>query len=463
MLSLPANLWNYFGVVGLLAVAVWLVLLVWVIRFALRGGLLGIVLVASVLLLMVFGLAVSGGWSSQVLLVGWVVLGLGGLMYLLSARWDGVGLLAVAVVAVSLSWWNSQRVSSIEALPSDKQTQLDEKARQQRLEMLTSHASSVRYAEDTEEDRLDLAGVTDAKYKSIYEAAAAGAPEVPLYRQGGKVERDEGRKRTDADTKALTEQAAVTGVDEARKLPEQEVIAAQRYDRTNLFITRFLFLLAGLTLLIDYVRRLNRTDDALLPLPLSGRLLDAVSPKSLVVHLQATEAGVVERYVRRAVGRGESFLYFGATHPLKDEPTTLPRLSLTGIGDAGRGVCLRARVARLGLWPMKLYTVANLTDVPGPKFLLETLWFTRASFVVLGDACGRAVLASALEHLTMRHVPRARVRRTVHLIWHSPEPMSAAVGEDLEYLCRSAQMKLVVVSDHPCPEGALSFDERLVL
>jgi len=449
MLDIPVNLWTYFGVVGLLAIALAVALVAWLIVFSRKGGMGPLLAVAALAVVTVYTVARLGEFSEHLFMVAWVVLGACALLYAVSIRLDGVGVLALAVAMLAVAWVNSLNVSAIEALPSDKQKEIAERMRKERLGVLTSHASTIRYAEDTDEDRLDMAGVSEEKYDSIYEAAAAGQapPEdaVPLYKQAGKVERDAGKKKTDADTKELVEQEATQEADATRKLPVEDMIAAQRYDRVTLFGVRTLFLLAVVMVAMDYLRRLNRTEDPLVPLPMGGRLLDAIAPKSHAVYLQATDAGAAERFLRRSVGRGDSFLYFGDEDPLPGSGDTLPRLPLVPAG----------------WWPMRVYRVRDLADVPGPGYVLESLWFTRASFVVLGGAVRRPMLDALLDQLQMRRLPRARVRRTSHVVWRVDGPADESTLDDLTYLCRSANMKLVIVSDEPCPaELSDRFDER---
>jgi len=446
MLDILFNLWTYFGVVGLLAIVLAVGLLAWLVWFARRGRLGAVLPVAALAVLTLYTVAKLGGFGGYLFAVAWVLLGLCLLIYAVSRRFDGVGVLAVAAAMIAVAWGNSLQVSAIEALPSGKQKAIAEQMRKERLGVLTSHASSIRYAEDTQADRLDVAGVSEEKYESIYEAAAAGEGEVPAYKQGGKVARDEGKKKTDSDTKQLVEQQATREADATRKLPVEDMIAAQRYDRIALFAVRCLFLLAVVMVAIDYLRRLNRTQDSLVPLPLGGPWLDAIAPKSHAVHLHAGDPAAVGRFLRRSVGRGESFLFFGDEDPLPEAEAELPRLPL-----------LLSR-----LWAMRVYRVRAMQDVPGPGYVLESLWFTRASFVVLGEAVRRPMLDALLAQLRMRRLPRARVRRTSHVVWRVDGPVAAPTLDDLVFLCRSANMKLVIVSNEPCPASLTArFEERL--
>jgi len=64
---------------------------------------------------------------------------------------------------------------------------------------------------------------------------------------------------------------------------------------------RMMFLVAVAMSVIDYLRRLNRTVDRVLPLPIAGRLVDRVSPKTHSVYLHGDDRQFVHEYLQRAV------------------------------------------------------------------------------------------------------------------------------------------------------------------
>jgi hypothetical protein len=431
------DLWQSFGILGLASIAAWAALGALLLWFLGRHRLLGVGGVVALAVLIGFALAAAGDLRGWVFAAAWVLLVGLAATYGLARRWDGVAVLGLAVLVLGGAWWNSTRVSAIVPLPSQAALAAAERARQARLGALTTHATSMRFAEDTEADRMDLAGVSAKRYQSIYEAAAAGDEQAPLYKQGGKVERDAGKRRSDDATRALAEAAEPDDADgpEPRKLPEAVVHRAQRYDRMNLFIARFGFLLAVGLVGLDYVRRLNRTGDALPPLPVAGPLLDAVSPKSRTVWWQREAPGAAEAYARRVVRRGEAFLL------VEDEPTfTEPVTRLPRLEAFGRGT-----------WWMPVHRVANERE---PAWVLETLWFGRGSFVVRGAGDAAALRGALLEHLRGRHIPRAWARRTAHVIWRTPNPPGPATLDELAYLCREANLKLAVITAAPCPPAA---------
>ncbi len=429
------DLWQSFGILGLASIAAWVALGALAGWFLWRHRLMGVGGVVALAVLIGYALAAAAGIGAWVFAGAWVLLVVLGVTYVVARRWDALVVLAVAIVVLGGAGWNSLRVSSIEALPSPAALAAAERARQARLGALTTHATAMRFAEDSEADRLDLAGVSAERTQSIYEAAAAGGDEPPLYRQGGKVERDAGKQRTDAATQALTSAAADRDITKAsRALPEDVVNRAQRYDRMNRFIARFGFLLAVGLITLDYVRRLNRTRDALPPLPVAGVALDALSPKSRSVWWQTGRSDEAEAYLRRVVRRGEAFLVFSAGEPFADRTERLPRLQAFGWGAASM-------------------PVHRTADEREPAWVLETLWFGRGSFVVRGESDAATLRDALLAQLKNRHIPRARVRRTAHVVWNLPQPPDGATIEALVYLCREANMKLTIFATTPCPEA----------
>jgi len=438
------DLWQSFGFPGFASIAAWAALGALLLWFGRVNRGLAVGAVAALAVLIGDALAVAAGLGAWVFAFAWLLLIVLAVTYGVSRRWDGVAVLALAVLVLGGAWWNSTRVSAIVALPSEAAIAAAERAREARLGALTSHATSMRFAEDTEADRMDLAGVSAKRYQSIYEAAAGEDDRTPLYKQGGKVERDAGTGRTDEATAALTEAAEADDAGpEPRKLPEAVVHRAQRFDRMNLFIARFGFLLAVGLVGVDYVRRLNRTRDALPPLPIAGPLLDAASPKARTVWWQTNERGAAEAYARRVARRGEAFVVFGEHEPFADAAGRLARLQAFG----------------RGAWWMPVHRVAHERE---PAWVLETLWFGRGSFVVRGQADADALRQALLDHLRGRHIPRARARRTAHIVWHTPDPPDPATLTELAYLCREANLKLAVITAAPCPaQSRGAFEEVL--
>ncbi|NQT92525.1 MAG: hypothetical protein HQ559_07175, partial [Lentisphaerae bacterium] len=98
----------------------------------------------------------------------------------------------------------------------------------------------------------------------------------PDYRLRGKQDRVAGRTET---IKEFERSVARDVAREGRIMLEGDMYRAQTLDRLNLFAVRTSLSLIVLCVLLDYLRRLNRTTDAVLPLPLAGRLLDDLCPK----------------------------------------------------------------------------------------------------------------------------------------------------------------------------------------
>ncbi len=144
------------------------------------------------------------------------------------------------------------------------------------------------------------------------EAASAtggvASAEEPTYRLRGKVEREAGRQET---VKAFEQSLAQDVARVGRIMQEDDMFRAQKLDRLNLFLARGTFALVLLCLVSDYLRRFNRTGDSVLPMPIAGRLMDGLSAKTHAVLLPAEGRSLIKGYLRHAVLKGETFIYFG--------------------------------------------------------------------------------------------------------------------------------------------------------
>ena len=288
--------------------------------------------------------------------------------------------------------------------------------------------------------------VSDAETVRPGGADSPGKPEERTtapghsYREAGKQKREEGAQLKPSDLTAVGDEAEGAI---ARRLPEADVIRADSYDRLNLLFARLTPWLALLLVCLDYLSRFNRTLDHLPPIPIAGRALDALFPKTHAVHVQTSDPAVVKRYLAGVVRKGETFLYLGGTDPVP--ASELPRWSL-------------------GKWrwrPLRKIAVSGV-GFPTSGFVFDSAWFGRYCFVATSLDVARNLVADLVEYLRARTIPRAVARRTVNVVWHFSGHLFAPRLRELAALAREANFKLLVVSaDPPADVVAPIFEERL--
>ncbi len=225
--------------------------------------------------------------------------------------------LALAVAGVVAAYINSHYVGMIEA---DRTAELEQFAAQQKaqLDERISKTAQVRFAEDTIQDHLDLAGIKDQESMGIYERAAAVASgkSSPLYLKEGKQKRAAGSKRDDAPQGEFVVASGDSGENATAYKPYKVLLpddlrSANRIDDFNRLMARLTLAVVLLLMLADYLQRFNRTIGRLLPVPMSGHLLDSIVLKTRAAVLVTPGAGDVRKFLERTVRKGETFIYFG--------------------------------------------------------------------------------------------------------------------------------------------------------
>ncbi len=370
-----------------------------------------------------------------------------------------------AVLAYGLALLNSQHISFFredESIPDAAAVAQQEQLRQEARGLLAQQAARIKFAEDTADDRLDLAGVDTSTGKNIYELAAAGKlpdkdagadpnqEQVPFWKRQGPQQRDEAMQieRQAEDGAAGGDEAVPT--DEAAVdprvvlLPPNSVIAANRADALNRLSVWLILLVSLAALGGDYLWRLQRPLAPVLPLPLTGPLLDAMYPhKPHAVYWQSAPRGALVRQMRAMVAKGETFFYFGAHDPFPDA-AALPRL----------------RLGQWGVWSMPLVRYNPREADHDARYLLDLAWFGRGCVLALDSGTQLTLLRALLPLLRLRNVPHAKARQTVNLIWDDPRTFPAAALEELAWLSRHANLRLFVVHPQPASVAVANwFDE----
>ena len=140
------------------------------------------------------------------------------------------------------------------------------------------------------------------------------------------------------------------------------MLAANRLDKTNLTATQVVLFLAALFVVVDYVRRLNVYREAYFPLPVPSAWADALTERPAVAsHPDKPRLSLIEelQFITR---RGEVFIHFTCEPSVADQVSTeLPRLRRS-LADTGGGL--------------------EQEDGLDDRFVFETLWFGRNSFVL---------------------------------------------------------------------------------
>ncbi len=235
------------------------------------------------------------------------------------------------------------------------------------------------------------------------------------YQKRSKVQRDPNAAASADDLALLavdrsSERAGATG----RLMPEADVVRANDWDRLNLFFVRWVSFLTAALLGLELLSRFVPTLSVVLP---ARRLppLDARNPSRQEV----------ERFLRAAVRRGESFVYLGPEDPLPGE------------------VCL-GRLPKTTLLGLQKVVVSSASQRPSSEMIFEGSWFRRQCYVVTDRQTAAEVLADTLRYLRLRKIPRARVLAPVNFVWQFG-PIDPDRREALEFYARQANYRLILL------------------
>ena len=355
------------------------------------------------------------------------------------------GATVAAAAAVGLALVASGNLRSIEVDRSAEVAAAEAAGVQAAQTKLRSRAAGIRFAEDTVADQVDVAGVTVAEEEGAYERAVAEElAKIPAYRRDGRKTRSGTKpqaagERMKDDAAAPAASPAPEPPDEepmparVRRLPEAQLLVADRFDRINRGLAWGVLMVAAGLCGCEYLRRFNTTLDAVLPLPLAGTVVDGLTAKEYAARLPAER---LADFLHTAVRKGETFIVFTATDPLASSDT----LDRVAIGP------LAWRL------PKRSLPAAALAADPGLlETVFETAWFGRGCFVVCGDQAADAVLERMIDRLELRGRTRARTRRTLDLVWALPDrppPAAAKLGP----LGRRLNVRWIISSSAPRSE-----------
>ena len=538
--EIPIKFWQYFQFIGTLSVLVWGVTIWLMVRDARSiGRLLTLGAIATVSL--VLWVSVDAfDYGGLVFGLGWIVFGTALLICAESRCRIPATILIGSVLAWHLATVNSSAVSDIRARPSEVALQAAELQRnaneEERSDLTTPIESEINFggadeapdepgtpipaepAEQGLKEATTPADAVDAEDESPpvdpgndEEATDSDEDAVPAYRQRGKVERARDKRVVDEDltdaaenAKRIDQAKGLQGAvgDDIRMMEEDDVYRAQAWDRANLFVARFLFLVVVGWVVFDYLRRFNVCQSTVFPLPIASRTVDSVAPKDHATWLVTNDSGRVPELLELSIRKRETFLCFSQDEPCASSalPRTTPRmitllafgliLSLViGGGLAQYGAATDWRRFYVGAFEdapfvTTLVTIVFLAlipvlarlpalqkslrrlrfdkddEVPSSEFVLESLWFDRYCFTVVGESAARTVLQDLVDFLEMRTIPAASVRQSVNVVWSFPAPPDEATLTQILFLVRKTNFRLIISSLEAPDEHILAvFDE----
>ncbi len=331
-------------------------------------------------------------------------------------RWLVHIALLFGIVAFVLANINSK--SHVERIQQDQTEQLaqiqaqKEAKRQAALDSRGEEVADIQFAEDDSNDFLDRAGMDESDLKYMDKQLDDGA--VPEWKQDKK-DRSAGAG-DDAGLEDLIgaeEQTEGVVSEELENVSEAEPIVmsakdkdmANRLDSLNLKAIQAMILLGLIFVVMDYFRRTNVYREAYLPLPLPGSWTNSMTfPSAIEERPEPARRSMVDE-LAWMTKRGETFLYLTDDNIKAGElPESLPKFG-------------KKR------WTTEVIRVSDDESELDNKFVFESLWFGRASFVVNSANSSKAILDDFQNRLGKRKTARARVRRTVHIVWDLSDPI----------------------------------------
>ena len=316
----------------------------------------------------------------------------------------------------------------------EDQMKRQELARQAAQQAREDEVAQIRFAEDASGDFLDKAGMDAADIKYM-DSFADG--DVPAWKREKK-ERSAGAEDDSLEAMiGAADEAEGMAVDaimeEAPEDPilmsDSDKLAADRLDAANLMTIRILLVIGFVFLGWDYLRRLNRDQDAYFPLPVPSSWADGLTPRDPVTVRSPQARGTIRDDLNFVTKRGESFVYMtddkSAAQQVQDTAYRLP----------------------LGFSPVQILNVGEHNGTMNDEFVFETLWYGRNSFVVDSASRAERMLHSFLELLAQRKETRAHTRQTVHVVWDIQQPIPDSIRQRFANLGRVTGYRLMICKE----------------
>lgn len=360
-------------------------------------------------------------------------------------KWLGHVALVCGAAALLLAVVNSKtyvsRIQVDQTEVVEKQMAARDLARQQAEAARAEDAADIQFAEDASGDRLDKAGLDETDL-AFFESFDADTPDWKNEKQtrgedagedddlqaliGGKTDRE------GVEVEGIVEQAEQA---EPIYLSEKDMLTANRLDKANLTTTKVMLFLAFLFVVVDYVRRLNVYREAYFPLPIPSAWADALTLRPSVAEHPDKPRRSMQEELRFISRRGEVFLYFTDDLDAAERSAiAMPRLP------AGR-------------WPIDVLDLDKQEELDD-RFVFETLWFARNSFVVHNEERVLRLLDEFVHWLTLRRDSRARTRRAVHLVWDMDAELPDAIRQRLDILGQATGFTLLICRSSTATKAA---------
>ncbi len=424
------QIWVFYGFLGITSFVMWMAAVAALIVLAVmqRRGLYVIAgLLAAVGAAWGLDYAISGAINVNEFMPGivWLV-AVGALIaaVVLTLRW-WLGVLCVVVLVGVLA--GQVYLSSVSRVPidySEVNASLQAKAeaqRRARYEARLKEAPDLQFAEDTEADRLDKAGMTKAQQEDLAGDAPETGPDLVVidrsYRNRPTEARPEDAKVELKEFEGIRPEQIAAGDVDGFALERKRHRAMVRAAWWNAFGARvagaFLLVMA----LLDYLLRFNQTRPRLLTLPLAGRWIDDLfgAPKRRTIDCRSIGRGELGRLLLRFVRKGERFIYLG-TEAIWREVN-----------------------------PPRGHEVLSTRDaLINHAEELDALWFGDRCVSMHRDAAAFSFLRGFAEELRLRADGRAAARRTINIVWAFDRPLPDALFNEIRFLCRETNCRLLL-------------------
>lgn len=298
-------------------------------------------------------------------------------------------------------------ITRVEVDPAAMLAELEarQKAKEQALiNSRSDEVAQIRFAEDSEGEFLDTAGMDEADMKYLKAITEAETPDwKKTKKERGSAEEEEDSLESLIDGEEASEGADVDELEEVQAaepvlLSEAAVVLANKLDFWNLRFSKYLLWAAVIMLIVDYLRRANLYKEASFPLRLPSSIINAFTPLEAVRTRPEEPRRKMPEELRWLSLRGDSFIYF-TDRPEQWERTISP-------------------LTMLQRWPYKLDLIRiEVNSTHSETFIFESLWYGRTSFIVDSPTRASAILEHFIERLKKRRETKARTSQTVHLVW----------------------------------------------
>ena len=342
-------------------------------------------------------------------------------------RWLVHIALLVGIVALVLANINSK--SHVDLIQQDQSEQLaqiqaeKEAKRQAAFDSRGEDVADIRFAEDDSSDFLDRAGMDESDLKYMDKQVNDGA--APAWKKDKRSRSSGGGDDADLENLIGAEEqteGVVSGeLDKAEGkepivMSAKDMDMANRLDSLNLKAIRIMILLGLVFVVVDYLRRANVYREAYLPLPLPGSWINSMTPAPAIVERPEPARRSMAGELAWFTSRGDTFLYLTDDRAKAGQlPDAMPKLG-------------KKR------WPTDLIRVSEDKNELKNEFVFESLWYGRASFIVDSAGSAKAILDDFQGRLKKRKTARARVRRTVHIVWDLSEPLPESARQAFSHV-----------------------------